>query len=124
MQIYFPSQDAVREDVILIISAISLFSASCHPGLSRPRTGASPVASPRLASENARVEGERSGDVGGEVAGVVAPWIDVEFVGDFARCKNFVERVGTRVETVIVLITAIEINFQPGKIRGTRQRER
>ena len=31
MQIYFPSQDAVREDVILIISAISLFSASCHP---------------------------------------------------------------------------------------------
>ncbi len=53
---------------------------------------------------------ERGGDVGGEVGGVVAAGIDVEFVGDLARREDLVESGGARVEAIVVLVAAIEIN--------------
>ena len=57
------------------------------------------------------MEGERSADVCGEVAGVVATGKDVKFVSDFAASEDFVERGRAGVEPVIVLIAAIKINF-------------
>ena len=70
------------------------------------------------------MECERSGDVRGEVAGVVAAGIDVKFVRDLAPRENFVECGGTGLEAIIVLIAAIEIYLQAREVRGTRQRER
>ena len=66
------------------------------------------------------MERERGREVRGEVKGIVAAGIEMEFVGDFARGEGFVESGGAGFETVIVLVTAIEINSQTGKIRGAR----
>src|SRR5690349_6528911 len=78
---------------------------------------------PPLASKEQRVEGERSGGVRGKVPEVVPAGIDVKFVSDLARRENVVKRGGASCKAVIILVAAIEINFQAGKIRGTRQRE-
>ena len=53
----------------------------------------------------------------GEVRPVVAAGIDVRFVGDVARGENFVECFGAGLESKVVLVAAIEINFHAGKIR-------
>ena len=58
------------------------------------------------------MEGKRSGDVGGEVRGIVAAGIDVKFMRDFAAGENFVERGGAGIESIVVLVTAIEVNLQ------------
>ena len=70
------------------------------------------------------MEGERIRDVRGEVTGIVAAGKDVKFVGDFAAGEDFVKRGRADVETVIVLIATIEINFQAGEICGARQCKR
>src|SRR5580704_1057051 len=59
-----------------------------------------------------------------EINLVVAAWINVEFVSDVPRGEFFVERRSTRLETVVVFRTAIEIDFQSRKIRRARQHER
>jgi hypothetical protein len=74
-----------------------------------------------LLREQMGVEGERSGNVRGEVGGIVAPRIEMKFVWNLAGSEDFVERGGAGVEAVIVLIAAVEINLQAGKIRGPRQ---
>jgi hypothetical protein len=65
----------------------------------------------RLLGEEAGVELEGCREVGGEVGGVVAPGVDVEFVGDVAGGEDFVERGGAGFEAIVVLGAAIEINF-------------
>ena len=67
------------------------------------------------------MESQRSRDVRGEVAWVVAAGIDMELMSDFARRENFVQCGGSGLEAVIVLVAAIEVNLQAGEICGTRQ---
>jgi hypothetical protein len=62
--------------------------------------------------------------VRGEVGGIVAAGMEMEFVRDLARGEDCVERNGASVETVVVLVTAIEINLQAGEIDGAREHER
>ncbi len=63
------------------------------------------------------MELERSGEMLGEVGGVVAAGVEVEFVGDAARAEDFVEGGGAGVEAVVVVVAAVEIDFQAGEIR-------
>ena len=58
-----------------------------------------------------------------EVAGIVPARIKIKFVRDFAGSEDFVERNGAGIEAVIILITAVEINFQAGKIGSACQHE-
>lgn len=60
----------------------------------------------------------------GEVGGIVAAWVNVKFVRDLARSEVFVQCGSASVETVIVLIAAIEVNLEAGEICGASQRER
>src|SRR5215469_473792 len=60
----------------------------------------------------------------GEVGGVVPSGIEMEFVGDVARGEGFVERFGPGVKAVVVVVAAVEIDFQPGEIRRARQDDR
>ena len=59
----------------------------------------------------------------GEVGGVVAAGKEVEFVGDVAGGEDFVEGGGAGLETVVVLIAAIEIDFEGGEIGGAGEDE-
>jgi len=68
--------------------------------------------------EEAGVELERGGEVFGEVGGVVAAGVDVEFVGDMAGGEDFVERRGAGFEAVVVLVAAVEVNLEAGEIGG------
>lgn len=70
------------------------------------------------------MESERGGDVSGKVRGVVAAGIEMKFVRDFAGREEPVERNGAGVESVVVLIAAVEINLQGRKIGGARQDQR
>ena len=56
--------------------------------------------------------------MGGEVGVVVAAGVEMEFVRDVTGGEDFVEGSGAGFKTVVVLITAVEINFQAGKIGG------
>ena len=67
------------------------------------------------------MESQRCGDVGGEVGGVVAPGVDVEFVRDSASREDLVEGGSAGLKTVIVLIAAIEVNLQARQFGGTRK---
>jgi len=49
------------------------------------------------------VEGEGSGEMGGEVDGVVAAWVEMKFMGDAARREDFIERGRTCVKAIVVL---------------------
>lgn len=69
------------------------------------------------------MEGEGSRNVRGEVRGIVPSGIKVKFVGDFAGGENFVEHHSAGIKAVIILITAVEINFQAGKIGSAHQHE-
>lgn len=69
------------------------------------------------------MESERSRNVCCEVAGIVPARIKMKFVRDFVGSEDFVERNGAGIEAVIVLVTAIEINFQAREVRATRQLE-
>ena len=62
--------------------------------------------------------------MGGEVGVVVATGIEMEFVRDVARGEDFVEGGGAGFEAVVVLVAAIEINFQAGEIGGAGNGER
>jgi len=62
---------------------------------------------------------EGSGEVFGEVGGVVAAGVDVKLVGDVSRGEDFVEGGGAGFEAVVVLVATIEIDFEAGKISGT-----
>src|SRR6266849_57840 len=64
------------------------------------------------ASEEAGAERERSGDVGGEIDGIVTAGIDMKFMRDSAGGEDFVEGRGACFEAVIILVAAIEIDFQ------------
>src|SRR5579885_1648644 len=68
------------------------------------------------------VEGERSGKVRGEVSPVVAARIEMEFMSDAAGSEDLVESDRARVEAEVILIAAIEVDFEPGEIGGARQR--
>jgi len=70
------------------------------------------------------VEGKRSGEVGSEVGPIVAARIKVEFVWDMAGGEDLVEGGGAGIETKIVLIAAIEIDFEAVKIGGAGEGER
>ena len=52
--------------------------------------------------------------MGCEVGGIVPARIKMKFVRDLAGGEDFVERNGAGVKAVIVLVAAIEINFQAG----------
>jgi hypothetical protein len=60
----------------------------------------------------------------GEVGGIVAAGMEMKFVRDLASGEDSVERDGPGVETVVVLVTAIEINLHAGEIDGAREHER
>jgi len=66
---------------------------------------------------------ERGGEMLGEVGGIVAAGIEMEFVGDVARGENFVESGGAGVEAVVVIVAAVEIDFQAGEIGGAGKDE-
>src|ERR1700722_2163149 len=54
----------------------------------------------------------------GEVRGIMAPRVDVEFMRDVARGEHFVERRGAGIEAKVVFVSTIEIDFQAGEICG------
>ncbi len=54
----------------------------------------------------------------GEVGRVVAAGVEVEFVGDVAGGEDFVEGGGAGVEAVVVVVAAVEIDFEAGEIGG------
>jgi hypothetical protein len=59
---------------------------------------------------------ERSGKMFGEVGSVVAAGIEMKFVGDVARGEDFIEGGGAGVETVVVVVAAVEIDFEAGEV--------
>jgi len=66
---------------------------------------------------------EGGGEMLGEVGGIVAAGIEMEFVRDAARGENFVQGGGAGVEAVVVVVAAIEIDFQAGEIGGAGEDE-
>jgi len=60
----------------------------------------------------------------GEVSGIVAAGIEMEFVGNAARGENFVESGGAGVEAVVVVVAAVEIDFEAGEIGGAGKNQR
>ena len=74
--------------------------------------------------EEAGVELEGGGEMLGEIGGIVAARVEVEFVGDAAGGEDFVEGGGTGVETVVVVVTAVEIDFQADEIGRSGENER
>lgn len=54
----------------------------------------------------------------GEVGGVMAAGIEMEFVGDAAGGEDFVEGGGAGVEAVVILVAAVEIDFEAGEVGG------
>jgi hypothetical protein len=48
----------------------------------------------------------------------------MKFVRDVARGEDFVEGQGAGIETEIILIAAIEIDFEAGEMSGARERKR
>jgi len=52
----------------------------------------------------------------GEVRGIMAPRVDMEFMRDVARGEHFVERRGAGIEAKVVFVSTIEIDFQAGEI--------
>lgn len=61
---------------------------------------------------------ERSGKVFRHVTPVVTAGIQMELVGDVASVQQIVKCLGTGVEAVFVLRTAIKINFQSVQMRA------
>jgi len=59
----------------------------------------------------------------GEVDGIVAAGIEMKFVRDVARGEDFVEGGGAGVEAVVVVVAAVEINFEAGEVGGAGQDE-
>ena len=57
----------------------------------------------------------------GEVGGVVAARVDVEFVRDAAGVEDFVEGGGAGFEAKVVLVAAIEIDLEAREICFARQ---
>src|ERR1700681_3496730 len=57
-----------------------------------------------------------SGQMLGEVSGVMAPRIDMEFTRDVARGENFVESLRARIKAEVVFISTIEVDFQTRKV--------
>src|SRR3984957_20309102 len=51
----------------------------------------------------------------GEVSGIMAPRVDVEFMRDVACGEHFVERRGAGIEAKVVFVSTIEIDFQAGE---------
>jgi hypothetical protein len=49
-------------------------------------------------------------EVFGEVRGVVASWVDVKFMRDFARTQNFIESNRSSFEAEVILVSTIKIN--------------
>ena len=74
--------------------------------------------------EEAGMELERGGEMLGEVGGIVAAGIEMEFVRDAARGEDFVEGGGTGVEAVVVVVAAVEIDFKASEIRRACKDER
>src|SRR5574340_1579470 len=74
-----------------------------------------------LAGKLARMENKRRPQVRGEVGRIVPPRIYVEFMRDAARSKYLVEGSGAGVEAIVVLIAAVEIEFQAGEVGATRK---
>lgn len=70
------------------------------------------------------MELERGGEVCGEVGGIVAAGIEMEFVRDFAGGEDFVKSGGPGFEAVVVLVAAIEVDFQAGEMCGAGEGER
>ena len=60
----------------------------------------------------------------GKVGGIVAAGVEMEFVGDVARGEDFVEGGGAGVEAVVVVVAAVEIDFEAGEIGGAGEDER
>ena len=74
--------------------------------------------------KQAGVELERGGEMFGEVGRVVAAGIEMKFVRDAARGKDFVEGGGAGVEAIVVVVAAVEIDFEAGEIGGAGEDER
>ena len=74
--------------------------------------------------EETGVESERVGEMFGEVGGIVAARVEMIFVGDAARGKDFVERGGAGVEAVVIVVTTVEINMEASEIRDAGENER
>ena len=62
------------------------------------------------------MEGQSRGAMFGEVGGVMASRVDVEFVRDAAGGEDFVEGGGAGFETKVVLVAAIEIDLEAREI--------
>lgn len=70
------------------------------------------------------MEFKDGGEAGGEVLPVVAAWVEMKFVRDFAGGENFVKGGSAAVEAVVVLRAAVEIDFQAGEIGSACKNER
>src|SRR6516162_9274777 len=77
-----------------------------------------------LVGKGSRRELERSRQVLAEVARIMPSGIEVILMGNVARGKDFVEGSIAGVESVVVLIAAVEIDFQSRQIGGARESER
>jgi len=74
--------------------------------------------------EEAGVELEGGGEMLGEIGGVVAAGVEMEFVRDAAGGEDFVEGGGAGVEAVVVVVATVEIDFQAGEIGRAGENER
>src|SRR3974390_1835382 len=74
-----------------------------------------------LFREGARREFQRCRQMLSEVLRIVTARIEVILVRDVALTQDFVEGGGAGFETVIVAITAVEVDLQAGEIGGARE---
>src|ERR1700731_3702134 len=65
-----------------------------------------------------RVKFQRFGNVRGKVGVIVAAGIEMKFMHNVACSKNVVESGCSSVEAIVVLVAAIEIDFQASKVRS------
>src|SRR5579862_9157721 len=70
------------------------------------------------------MEFERGGQMRGEIGPVVTARVYVERVRDMARLNHAVERRRARVEAIVVLISAIEVDGDVSEVRSSRQGQR
>ena len=69
------------------------------------------------------MELQRGREVLSKVADIVPPRVKMKFVGDVPGGQNLVQSHSSRLEAIIILLPTVEIDLQPGEIRGARQRD-
>ena len=62
------------------------------------------------------MKAHRIGQMGGKIGPIVSARVEVKFMSDAAGDEQIVEHLGACFESIIVLGTAIEIDFHPREL--------